>query len=1416
MLEKKNKKEKGNTLISIVVTLIVLLLLAGISITVISDQNGIIKKSAEARNSTEIKSEMQMIEVASNSARGENRYGNINSETLERELEISAGKNKVKVTEFDISTEDGNDIVVENESGIENLDNLDKVGFKITFLGSQREYFIYNEGEDAEIQFMGTVNQNPNYGVIHASPKRGILKKNSNKKVKIIFRTFLAVSKENVTITYGWSKSNHKEPNPYIEVSQSEIEGNEYNKRVSVNYPDEEGVYYLYVKAKANDGTEISKQFGQYEIVDESSTDHSIHYRIEYTKGKNVSKIGANYEITKTGKVTLPLITPDKGCKSMGWFDEDGIHVGNEGEEITVNRNAEFTAKAEDNSAPTVKLARVDYNTFNWQAFDNGKITGYQILKDPSAEPKTDDAGWITTGTSYSGVYDISDVGSYYVYAKDDEGNIGKGKINAYLMTRIQGEGTNLITRVDGQEGIEVTQNTAVLQGTEVYALATANNGYTIPILKINSKMMNVNGDKTTVSGNTTIESSALKQDESAPIVTISRVDYDTFNWRATDEGTIQGYMISTNNTVPSASDAGWITTGTVDNGNYDISNAQTYYVYAKDADGNVGANSITAYLLTTKEGDNSNLAVRVDSSSSSTGVPITGNIPVLNETPIWANTTASAGYSPVLKIGDTEKNPSGDTATITSNTTVSSSAKEYTYNIVFDKNGGTDGETKSMTNIPYNEEVVLTGNGFIKSGYSFNGWNTKPDGTGTSYVNNATVSRLSSINGDTITLYAMWKSKGISYQINYYVHTIGDGNTFRDTYSLNSKEIRTAPTGSTVTIADLKKNIDGFTYEGDSEETLGEGYIGNLSDSEGENVEITKPDTGAVTTVEISEPTSEYGDISATVINLFYRRNKLYVKYSAEFNGGTASITDNGLFTLENSIVKWKGTDTPVSWKDDNTKQWVGVYGGTVNAIKDAKTYEKADSNGLANYNNSTYIKLERSGYLAVSNTLAWSTGLGGTGAIYDMTKGDYITNSFAQQAGYDLSEGDVTITLYVNWVKVNYSTTTSANIVYYSEIFTEALSHAGTSGANTIKANPLNANITGFTDTSTSINIENKNVIFDLNNIVVSFNVRIYVKSGSVLNVTDNKGQGVLYNIAADQSAIIVEDGTIKTTGNKDDADGNTSKKYPRIVSTGLGINLNNASAKMALNGGDIISKGRAAIGIKQCAGGNSLSITNTNVCTACSNKSALWTEDGINKCNLTITDSFLSNGATENNSSLGSEDYDGVTLIWRSRGMLKLDGSTKVSAGPHASDAIASKNGGNISVLGSSYISCMNTSIQPRCIVYGGPNGDGDKVYFKSTGYTYTTGKYIVETNSAVNVYISIETGHHFSVRQCGRTAPIYLFEDNGEQKGEGTLSTATSRTLKCLKVTSGLKLSVYEVEYKQGNWYNINGYSSHLAF
>lgn len=79
-------------------------------------------------------------------------------------------------------------------------------------------------------------------------------------------------------------------------------------------------------------------------------------------------------------------------------------------------------------------------------------------------------------------------------------------------------------------------------------------------------------------------------------------------------------------------------------------------------------------------------------------------------------------------------------------------------YDIKFDKNTADAG---SMTgqNIAYDTTTALTKNGYTKKGYSFNGWNTKADGSGTKYADEADVTNLSYTDGDTITLYAQWSA---------------------------------------------------------------------------------------------------------------------------------------------------------------------------------------------------------------------------------------------------------------------------------------------------------------------------------------------------------------------------------------------------------------------------------------------------------------------------------------------------------------------------------------------------------------------------------------------------------------------------------------------------------------------------------
>ena len=78
------------------------------------------------------------------------------------------------------------------------------------------------------------------------------------------------------------------------------------------------------------------------------------------------------------------------------------------------------------------------------------------------------------------------------------------------------------------------------------------------------------------------------------------------------------------------------------------------------------------------------------------------------------------------------------------------------TYKVAFKGNGATSG-TMSNQSFTYNVAETLTANQFKRTGYRFTGWNTKADGSGTSYNNKANVMNLTSTNGGTVNLYAIW-----------------------------------------------------------------------------------------------------------------------------------------------------------------------------------------------------------------------------------------------------------------------------------------------------------------------------------------------------------------------------------------------------------------------------------------------------------------------------------------------------------------------------------------------------------------------------------------------------------------------------------------------------------------------------------
>ena len=100
---KENKKtletkERGITLIALVITIIVLLILAGVSIAMLTGDNGILTQATNAKNKTEEAEEMEKIQLSVNEAQlGNSGYQELTEENLQKEIDEQFGSESVKV-----------------------------------------------------------------------------------------------------------------------------------------------------------------------------------------------------------------------------------------------------------------------------------------------------------------------------------------------------------------------------------------------------------------------------------------------------------------------------------------------------------------------------------------------------------------------------------------------------------------------------------------------------------------------------------------------------------------------------------------------------------------------------------------------------------------------------------------------------------------------------------------------------------------------------------------------------------------------------------------------------------------------------------------------------------------------------------------------------------------------------------------------------------------------------------------------------------------------------------------------------------------------------------------------------------------------------------------------------------------------
>ena len=97
----KNMRNKGITLIALVITIIVLLILAAVSIATLTGENGILTRAQDAKTNTEIAEEKEAIGIAYNGVMADSLGTGVEAEKLQNELRSNGYTNATAVDNGD-------------------------------------------------------------------------------------------------------------------------------------------------------------------------------------------------------------------------------------------------------------------------------------------------------------------------------------------------------------------------------------------------------------------------------------------------------------------------------------------------------------------------------------------------------------------------------------------------------------------------------------------------------------------------------------------------------------------------------------------------------------------------------------------------------------------------------------------------------------------------------------------------------------------------------------------------------------------------------------------------------------------------------------------------------------------------------------------------------------------------------------------------------------------------------------------------------------------------------------------------------------------------------------------------------------------------------------------------------------------
>ena len=312
------------------------------------------------------------------------------------------------------------------------------------------------------------------------------------------------------------------------------------------------------------------------------------------------------------------------------------------------------------------------------------------------------------------------------------------------------------------------------------------------------------------------------------------------------------------------------------------------------------------------------------------------------------------------------------------------------TYKIQFDKNRTDASGTTASMSMEYGTAKNLTDNGFSSPSSKFAGWNTKPNGTGTSYSNGQSVKNLTSAPNDIVTLYAKWAT-------NTYTVTFVDG--------LDGKTLKREEVGyGTSAMAPDAPIHKGYTDNGWDKK------FDNITS----NITVTRRYTANRYTIAFDGNESTGGSMEPMSMTYGTSKNlthNAYTRAGYTWSGWNTSSNGNGTAYRDEQEVKNLSSDngstitlyaqwTPISYTIKFDKNRDDATGTTSSMSMQYDTAKNLTANGFSSTS---------------SKFAGWNDKSNGSGKSY--------SNS---QSVKNLSDVDgSTVTLYAQWSTNAYTVT-------------------------------------------------------------------------------------------------------------------------------------------------------------------------------------------------------------------------------------------------------------------------------------------------------------------------------------------------------------------------------------------------------